>query len=76
MVCRVCWVARTSGACSGRRGPSERYQSGACVPPLGPKRAEPASESRATQTRADFNAANGITIQDIFDFLAAWFAGC
>lgn len=24
---------------------------------------------------ADFNHANGITVQDIFDFLAAWFAG-
>ncbi len=24
---------------------------------------------------ADFNGANGLTVQDIFDFLAAWFAG-
>lgn len=25
--------------------------------------------------RADFNGANGVGVQDIFDFLAAWFAG-
>lgn len=25
---------------------------------------------------ADFNGAGGVTVQDIFDFLAAWFAGC
>jgi probable HAF family extracellular repeat protein len=25
--------------------------------------------------RADFNGQNGITVQDIFDFLSAWFAG-
>jgi hypothetical protein len=25
---------------------------------------------------ADFNGASGITVQDIFDFLGAWFAGC
>lgn len=25
---------------------------------------------------ADFNAAGGASVQDIFDFLAAWFAGC
>jgi hypothetical protein len=25
---------------------------------------------------ADFNGVNGLGVQDIFDFLAAWFAGC
>ena len=25
---------------------------------------------------ADFNRADGITVQDIFDFLSTWFAGC
>ena len=30
----------------------------------------------ALNPRADFNSTNGITPQDIFDFLAAWFAGC
>ena len=71
------WVARTSGACSGRRGPSDRCEIAGCY----------ASNARpeAGRTRlgesgypnpADFNAANGIGIQDIFDFLAAWFAGC
>lgn len=28
------------------------------------------------QPTADFNGADGITAQDIFDFLNAWFAGC
>jgi hypothetical protein len=26
--------------------------------------------------RADFNLLNGVTLQDLFDFLAAYFAGC
>ena len=26
--------------------------------------------------RADFNGVGGVTVQDIFDFLAAWFMGC
>jgi hypothetical protein len=29
-----------------------------------------------TTCPADFNHAGGLTVQDIFDFLAAWFAGC
>jgi hypothetical protein len=28
-----------------------------------------------TPCRADFNGADGVTVQDIFDFLNAWFAG-
>ena len=30
----------------------------------------------APACRADFNGSGSLTIQDIFDFLAAWFAGC
>lgn len=26
--------------------------------------------------RADFNGEGGVTVQDLFDFLASWFAGC
>ena len=32
--------------------------------------------SMVADCAADFNHANGINVQDIFDFLAAWFAGC
>ncbi len=28
-----------------------------------------------TACKADFNRVNGVNVQDIFDFLAAWFAG-
>jgi hypothetical protein len=30
----------------------------------------------ASDPRADFNGMDGINVQDIFDFLNAWFAGC
>ena len=29
-----------------------------------------------SQCRADFNSSGTVTVQDLFDFLAAWFAGC
>ena len=31
--------------------------------------------TRATPCAADFNGTGGLTVQDIFDFLSAWFAG-
>jgi len=33
-------------------------------------------ECGAPACRANFNGVNGVTVQDIFDFLGAWFAGC
>jgi len=45
--------------------------------PLGGARAViPASAwTRTTPCPADFNNTGGLTVQDIFDFLGAWFAG-
>ncbi len=33
------------------------------------------SVDAAFRCKADINGVNGITVQDIFDFLSAWFAG-
>ena len=37
--------------------------------------AGPVSVDAAFRCKADINGVNGITVQDIFDFLSAWFAG-
>ncbi len=51
-----------SGACSG---------SGACAQTV----TGPLSISAEFRCNADFNTSGALTVQDIFDFLAAWFAG-
>jgi hypothetical protein len=44
--------------------------------PGGVQTCEPNPCSPAAACPADFNHSGGLTVQDIFDYLAAWFAGC
>ncbi len=34
------------------------------------------SAQKLSTPSADFNASGSLQVQDIFDFLAAWFTGC
>jgi hypothetical protein len=60
----ICSVVASSAACTG---PNTRFV---------PSRAQcnTAGNSVSPCCRADFNKAGGITVQDIYDYLNAWFA--
>jgi len=54
---------------------TDEAMSDAQVAALGGVNARGIAYLRPAPCRADFNGAGGVTVQDIFDFLAAYFSG-